>query len=741
MKKLRFVSLLLVLTFLFSSALSVSSFATDAFTFEKNTSSESNKITNAQNKTIVIENKYAKTPDPTDLNYDVERVLAETLGMTVKSSEYLYNLDDSADYIYVELEEGGYAILLKDTMELLEYSFGEVPAYKDTAKKYYGGPSQYYEKANDTFVDVISGKSFAISKQSAAQYASAVRESFSEARKNIKQTTQIKLDYSSVGTKLLASSEENSNKNSQSTRNNVNELGYIQNPPITPGTYIANYAYFMYDPMHGFNENGTCASVAVQLLLSYHNYYSDRRIIANEYLNGDNATLSERNPNYCEDPMDMSYFTLGTRGLCEDGSDDENSYFAMIVALLTEIRPEVEWGWMKTGINKILMERNEVLEEESSENYPPINYTVEHWIAINSSHEHDTSGIRAEIDAGRPVIIEVRERVPNEDDIDPELLPITHAVVAYGYQNYCYPGEEERYLGFTAHAGWGSENKHIWFNATWCRKYTTLEIHHTHTYTQYVGVVESTGATEYKCGVCGHRTDEVVNIGPEDRYTEMKTTLLPDNYKEYKVTFSTSGYRTLQTFGAGSVETGGCIGIYNSNGTLLAYDDESGHEYNALLSYNFTAGVTYLVRVSFYSLSEPLGDIKLAIMETGNYSSYESMPAFVNRTADYTGTFALDKVNVFTYKSTTTREITICAVSEDTDTYLYIIDPRSLSPMKDASVVDSPAEDNLYADDYDGFTDAQITKRFDAGVPYLVIVSTYNPSSNMMLGDFCITFD
>ena len=39
--------------------------------------------------------------------------------------------------------------------------------------------------------------------------------------------------------------------------------------------------------INGYNVHGTCGSVAAQLLLSYNNYYNDRRIIAPEYLYGE----------------------------------------------------------------------------------------------------------------------------------------------------------------------------------------------------------------------------------------------------------------------------------------------------------------------------------------------------------------------------------------------------------------------------------------------------------------------
>ena len=48
--------------------------------------------------------------------------------------------------------------------------------------------------------------------------------------------------------------------------------------------YISNKNYFIANPLHAvhdesYNSNGTCTTVAMQLLLGYHNYYTDRRLI------------------------------------------------------------------------------------------------------------------------------------------------------------------------------------------------------------------------------------------------------------------------------------------------------------------------------------------------------------------------------------------------------------------------------------------------------------------------------
>ena len=57
---------------------------------------------------------------------------------TIKVCEYIYNLDDSADYIYIEFNEGGYVMLVANSFEIMEYSLqGNLPYTNFENKNYY----------------------------------------------------------------------------------------------------------------------------------------------------------------------------------------------------------------------------------------------------------------------------------------------------------------------------------------------------------------------------------------------------------------------------------------------------------------------------------------------------------------------------------------------------------------------------------------------------------------------------
>ncbi len=751
MKKVRLLSFVLICTLLCSTVLSNVSFAIPLLECEDNVYdkyydakdepiyNQTTKLDNTgfnykatqtlEKQKETIEVNYNQQIDSNDsyLTYDVTRTIKETLGsVTLRSSEYMYNLDDSADYIYVEFEEGGYAVLLKQTMELLEYSYnGELKYTDNTGKKYYGGPSRYYYRDSDCFIDVNSGASVEISKEYAIAYAQSTRDAFSKIGGSANDNLEI-FDYSVNANYSIDQSDNELDATTQNVSDipTIDDNPYIKDLSISDGTYINNFWYFLLDPMHGTNTTGTCGAVASQLLLSYHNYYSDRRIISNENLNGsDTATERHLHLNYCEDPMSMTPETLGSRGEQEDGSDDPNSYFAMVV---DAIPANATVSQVKNGIAALLVNRNNQLASNISYTVSSTHgeYISDAWTPV------DASGIIDEIDEGNPVILLMQESLGGSD----------HYVVAYGYQDYTYPGTSNTYAGFITHFGWGSDYVNVWVNSAWCVSYITLEINHTHSHDQYVGRIGDTGGIEYKCSVCGHRTDEVLNIGDSSRYTERVIDILPSHYKEYQVTFSSAGNRVIQTFGANTLSHDGFLEIFNIDGTRLDYDDDSGYENNALISFYFEANTTYIIRVKFCVTSTYFGNIRLAIIPTNDYSTYEDIYNLTDYSLGLTWNFIQNNVRLLTYQYSTTRDLTM-NLSSEIDTYLYIIDPRSTELTHIADGTTTKGLDSLYNDDHDGLRDSEITKTFDAEVPYLVIASAINPSLSTSVGEFYLDFE
>lgn len=241
-----------------------------------------------------------------------------------------------------------------------------------------------------------------------------------------------------------------------------------------------------------------------------------------------------------------------------------------------------------------------------------------------------------------------------------------------------------------------------------------------------------------------------ISVSASTRYTERTMTINSDvGYKDFIVNFANAGTRVLQTFGANTTSHDGYLEIFDMQGTRLDYDDNDGYERNALVSYNFQANVSYRIRVRFYNTSTQSGAIRLAIIPTYSYETYEDIYSLTDYTMGLTWSFAQNNVKMMTYKYTTSRELTM-RVSSEVDTYLYIIDPSSAEAYYTVwdgddetvtSTYPSLANDDYVNEDGDYIFDSKLKKSFDAGIPYLVIVSAYNPSSAESVGSFYVDFE
>jgi hypothetical protein len=436
----------------------------------------------------------------TGSSFYIKKISNELFGdVKIKSSEYLYNLDGSSDYIYVDFENSGYAVYSRETMELLEYApEGSLPYQNTGASKYYGGPTNYFNKEEGRFEDIVTGESIVISTADAHAYSRQMRKKFSIIEKiESERQTHDEVDYdknilvdAEVNTPKLGALSLDTNKSAIMSR--LSSPGIDDYPLISLGasqipgaTYIPNAEYFLDNPMHGDNSTGTCGAVAAQLLLSYNNYYNDRRIIDNAFLNGNDTTQKNQNPNFCENPMHMTRDTLGSRGLNENGNDDPNSYFAQIVS---RIPSSAMPGRIKRQIRNIINDRNQNINFEVN--------SATGLIPINSST------IRNEIDQGRPLIV--------------GMLPILggwkHYAVGYGYSDYTYTtgsSASKTYSGYIAHFGHSGSvpnRLHVWVNSSWCNTAITLKINHTHNYNIDTGNIINDQSRELRCGECGHRT-------------------------------------------------------------------------------------------------------------------------------------------------------------------------------------------------------------------------------------------
>lgn len=192
-------------------------------------------------------------------------------------------------------------------------------------------------------------------------------------------------------------------------------------------------------------------------------------------------------------------------------------------------------------------------------------------------------------------------------------------------------------------------------------------------------------------------------------------------YFDYTVTFSNAGYKLIQTLGAKDTK----IEIYSASGTLLASDDDSGYGINALKYYYFSANTKYKIRIKFYS-GNTYGTTKLAITPAnGTYNTstlfnYEGIYSVTGKTAFSSVMFAEpNSTKVMTFTPPSTGSYTF-KIQSGIDTYMYVIDPRTSSAVTYGKNYDDDSGEGL---------NPLLTTNLTAGVPYLIIYSTYNPSS------------
>ena len=256
---------------------------------------------------------------------------------------------------------------------------------------------------------------------------------------------------------------------------------YDENNPIQPtldAKYIENAKYFITPneyPRYGNNTDGTCVTVAAQLLLSYNNYYNDRRIIDNIYLFGDEINNPEDNPNYCQNPEKITSETIGST---QDFHD----------MLLHDYNIVSYYADAKIGLENYLRDRN---------------VTGKVNMYSNSSGSLDSNVVFTELDMGRPVIVGTKSQLAGVTDFN-------HAMVAYGYESfaaYSNSGDNTIYTGYIVNFGWdpyGRGNRvQVWTNQAWFNVAVSMEINHIHEYTT-INNIEENSIRICKC-YCGHR--------------------------------------------------------------------------------------------------------------------------------------------------------------------------------------------------------------------------------------------
>ena len=260
---------------------------------------------------------------------------------------------------------------------------------------------------------------------------------------------------------------------SSSTTLNVDSTG-INN--FTNVKYIDNANYFKANPYHATNDGsdnaaGTCTTVAMQMLMGYHNYYTDRRLIPELGGNG-LRYLSTDYANQLDNPKINSSTAFGY-GRASIGTE---------VGFYEEL---MDFNFMSGtyGIGQavgLVVDGAKLFVAEYASN-------IKNDVSITSGL-FDITTAKSDIDSGKPIILASQPIFTGASDF--------HVVVAYGYAKY--NGED----GFIVHCGGTNSEVHIWYPASWFGFQIRMSINHTHNIVDTMYDIDSTHR-RISCSTCG----------------------------------------------------------------------------------------------------------------------------------------------------------------------------------------------------------------------------------------------
>lgn len=285
----------------------------------------------------------------------------------------------------------------------------------------------------------------------------------------------------------------------------VVDIDYMSDGDLTNVKYIENANYYIVNPQHAkqkpeYNYEGTCTTVAFQMMLGYHNYYSDRRIIPkfnknnNRYLNDNYGNILENpkiNDELCYDvDKDKETEKIIQHGRASIGTE---------VGIYDDIYNLTMFGYIPglgQSIDKVTTATREFLDIYSD-------YGKDITFHTNT---YDETQAKHQIDINNPIIIG-RSKLNESNDY--------HVLNAYGYAHY--KGE----FGYIVHYGWGVKHSHAWIPASRIGYQSYCRIKHQHNMVD-TGKIVANAYREYVCTTCGYNTPVDIYETSEDGSTITK---------------------------------------------------------------------------------------------------------------------------------------------------------------------------------------------------------------------------
>ncbi len=248
---------------------------------------------------------------------------------------------------------------------------------------------------------------------------------------------------------IVSSNEQNQNE--QYILGDNYEDDHISMNEFTDVRFIKNKEYFLNNPKHHrntdeLNAGGVCTTVAMQMLMGYHNYYSDRRIIPKEFLLSDYGDL-----NYF--PHEENQKRVSGQG---DGKIGTSDAFFMELFDLTTWPELIGIG---QNIPAVTDAANRFVKKYAAEEIKDKITIVDEFFSSNVAKQ--------DINNNMPIILGYQPVFTGAKDF--------HVVPAYGYAKY------EGVDGFLVHYGWGSSRTLVWVPESWFGFQIRMSVKHTHT--------------------------------------------------------------------------------------------------------------------------------------------------------------------------------------------------------------------------------------------------------------------
>jgi len=248
---------------------------------------------------------------------------------------------------------------------------------------------------------------------------------------------------------------------------------------FTDAYYIPNKNYFIANPRHAnntkeLNKDGICTTVAMQILLGYHNYYTDNRLIPATANNGV-PMLSADYRNLAEHP-DILKKTAEGLGRNSIGTKDEVLMQIYKRNKIASLPGGQAFPFVVNGVKRFVNDYAPTIKDNVSIGWGMMNASK---IAQNVLNE------------GRPIVLGCYRLIGGIKNF--------HVVVAYGYAKY------ENEFGFITHYGWGKDNVKVWIPKSQISFYATMNVEHEHKLVD-IGKNYQTGYREIECEECGYKT-------------------------------------------------------------------------------------------------------------------------------------------------------------------------------------------------------------------------------------------